>query len=209
MKLLKYCLHIPAHVPYLLLCFDIPEVKQKTARYLQIDGIAEVMDITLKSYAHKSEKDLKRLIEFSLNNPKTIEGIAELLNTYQLHIYSVYYPAIDWYCKAFSRFSTAKGAGLLDLLIPYPQLLHPLTLLLKNGGELTEASYSDTEIFFIRTVFIYTSLFNPTDMERLYNSLNNNAYQEGVFFDGIDKKVYDKTYKVLQKLVKTIAGEKL
>ncbi len=195
---------LPDHVPYLLLCFDIPEVKQKTANYLQIEGIVEVMDIALKSYAHTNERDVKRLIEFSLSNPKAIESIAELLRTYELHLYNVYAPSIDWYCQAFSRFSTAKGTGLLDFLIPYPTLLHPLTLLLENGGELVESAYSDSEIFFIRTVLMHTSLFNPSDIEKVYHSLGNSAYQEGICLSGIEEKVYNKMNNVLTKLVKII-----
>ncbi len=191
---------LPEYIPYLLLCFDIQEVKEKTEAYLQIEGVSYIIDLALKSYAHKNEEDLKQIIQFSLKHPKAVKEISNLLNTYELHLYNVYAPTIDWYCKAFAHFSYAKGAGLLDLLIPYPKLLQPLSLLLKYGGELTEINYSDSEIFFIRTIIFYTTLFNGQDIVRLFKSLSNDKDGQ-VYFSGINKKVYDKTYKINQKLV--------
>ncbi len=193
--------NLPSYIPYLLLCFDIQEVRKKTEVYLNIEGIAAIFELAFKSYSHKNEKDLQKLIQFGLKHPEILKDIAKLLDTYELHLYNVYIPTIDWYCKAFDHFSKAKGAGLLDLLIPNPHLLKPLSLLLEHGGELTEKSYSDTEIFFIRTVILYTTLFNGKDMQRLWKSLSNND-DGNVYFEGIAEKVYNKTYDINQKLVK-------
>ncbi len=202
-QIIEYLPKLPTYVPYLLLCFDLPEVKEKVEAYVNIKGIASIIDLAFKNYAHKNEKDLKQLIQFSVKHPEVIEDIAKLLNTYELHLYNTYSPSIDWYCQAFAHFRTAHGAGLLDLLIPYPRLLKPLELLLEYGGELIERTYSDSEIFFIRTVILHTSLFNVADIGRLWKSLSN--YSDGeVYFEGVEEKVYKKTYTVNQRLMKIL-----
>ncbi len=202
-QIIKSLPKLPTYVPYLLLCFDLPEIKEKVEVYVNIKGIASIIDLALKNYAHKNEKDLKQLIQFSVKHPEVVKDIAKFLNIYELHLYDTYSPGIDWYCQAFAHFSMAKGAGLLDLLIPYPRLLKPLELLLEYGGEITETAYSDSEIYLIRTALIYTVLFNGSDMERLWKSLSNNSDGE-VYFEGIDKKVYKKTYTVIQRIVKIL-----
>ncbi len=193
---------LPEYVPYLLLCFDNKEIQNKVENYLQIDGIANMFNFAFKSYHLKNEIDLKRFIDFGIENPKVIENIAKMLEVYELHLYNEYNPKVDWYAQEFTHFTYAKGGGLLDFLIVNPRLLKPLVLLLDNGGELLEENYCNTMIFFIRTILLHTVIFKPKNIENLVLSLCNSPYDEKeIIFNGIEKKINKKTYNVAKKYI--------
>ena len=117
---------LPPHVALLLMCFDVPDIRDRAATHLGLPELPALFELALTPYARKSPADVCRLIDFGARHLHFRRLLATVLARYALHTYDNYNPGINWFFQAFAGFALARGGGLLDFLVTEPELLPAL-----------------------------------------------------------------------------------
>ncbi|QQO07590.1 hypothetical protein [Breznakiella homolactica] len=175
---------LPREIPLLLMCLDVPAIRERVESHLRIPGLKAAYDMALAPKKCTLKEQLK-LVEFGRANPEFQELLAFTLNRYGYYSYNNYQPVVDWFCREYAPFSMAHGADILCFLTSRADLLDTARVMLEHGPEtrfgtagFSNAGFSNIQEYLTRCVTGYLAMTGSPELDEWLAFLKGKKWRE-------------------------------